>query len=440
MKGFIYNKDLCTGCKSCSAACTLENRWNVKIRRIYAYNGEAFLPEPVINLSMACNHCKAPLCLTGCPTSTFYRDTQSQAILTDNGKCIGCRYCLWNCPYNAPVLSSEKGYIEKCHFCFHRLNEGTEPACTSACPTGALHFGEIPDKNGTDRVSWMPSRNINPALHLTGERDIIPLKIIPDTTLTEGTSSVNPIMTKNISKEWSLIAFTFLISVSSGINIAGLAGNINPTGLVPLLLLILAGIFSVFHLKLPFRAWRAINNIRSSALSREIILFLVYGTLLFIILIFNNSVIRVITPFTGLLLLLSIDNVYTYSDKSPWLFLHSGQSFLTGLLVASFVMNALLPFLFVASIKLLYNLIVLYKFSNENYFYFAIRFIRIAFLILSLIIIVTGVEKRLIAGYAVFLTGELIDRIMYYVDFKPINISNSFIETIIPTRYEEERN
>jgi hypothetical protein len=53
---------------------------------------------------------------------------------------------------------------------------------------------------------------------------------------------------------------------------------------------------------------------------------------------------------------------------------------------------------------------------------------------------VTGVEKRLIAGYSVFLTGELIDRIMYYVDFKPINISNSFIETIIPTRYEEERN
>ena len=185
MKGFIFNHDKCVGCKACSAACALENNWSVNARIIYTQNGEAFLPEPVINLSMACNHCEEPLCLYGCPVTAFYRDPESPAILTDQKKCIGCKYCIWNCPYDAPKLDPAKGYVEKCHLCYHRLHEEMEPACTSACPTGALSFGDIPGQGRLHDIKWIPDRKLNPSLLLTGNRYNKALKIIPDSPAIE---------------------------------------------------------------------------------------------------------------------------------------------------------------------------------------------------------------------------------------------------------------
>jgi Fe-S-cluster-containing dehydrogenase component len=37
------------------------------------------------------------------------------------------------------------GYIDKCTFCHHRVEEGLDPACVSSCPTRCMHFGSLDD-------------------------------------------------------------------------------------------------------------------------------------------------------------------------------------------------------------------------------------------------------------------------------------------------------
>jgi hypothetical protein len=60
-------------------------------------------------------------------------------------------------------------------------------------------------------------------------------------------------------------------------------------------------------------------------------------------------------------------------------------------------------------------------------------------LLISAMAIFTGFEKKLVVGYAVFLTGEVLDRIMYYIDLELVNIKTIINETIIPITYEKER-
>ena len=72
------------------------------------------------------------------------RKDADTGIVTYNAEaCIGCRYCVWACPYNVPKWDFEEafGEIHKCQFCNHLLAEGKLPACVESCPTGASLFG-----------------------------------------------------------------------------------------------------------------------------------------------------------------------------------------------------------------------------------------------------------------------------------------------------------
>ncbi len=434
-KGFVFNQSLCVNCKACSAACSLENNFTVKVRNVLTYNREAAASVPLSHLSIACNHCEIPVCMMGCPVSAYRYDSLSEAVIVDESKCFGCKYCVWNCPYDAPKYDPVKGVIGKCHFCYSRLGEGIEPACSSGCPTGALSYADLSELNPMNTTEWFPENELSPSFRFKGITKNIPLRIIPDSLFIKKINSV-PEEKKIRRSDWSLILFSFfsMLSVSFIASLL-LKGELRDS-LLLVILLFLPGVFSVFHLSKWYRAWRAVFNFKSSPLSREIAAYLFY-VIISITSVFSHAPwLLVVAVVSGLLLLLAIDGVYIYSQKDPVVYLHSGQTFITALLLISFLSGSVWPFIFIACIKILIS-IYLYKPSGRNID--ILRHIRNALLLVAGASIISGISYPQLSVIIIFLTGEFLDRILFYFDFEPTNINNLIYKHIAEGKYETER-
>ncbi len=101
-------------------------------------------------LSMGCNHCLDADCIKGCPVDAYTKDPVTGIVLHSADACIGCQYCVWNCPYSVPQFNPERGVVGKCDMCHGRLAEGLEPACVNACPENAIQI-EIVNTDGVAR-------------------------------------------------------------------------------------------------------------------------------------------------------------------------------------------------------------------------------------------------------------------------------------------------
>jgi anaerobic dimethyl sulfoxide reductase subunit B (iron-sulfur subunit) len=151
--GFFINQSLCSGCKACAMACKDKNNLDDErfFRNVTEYSGGGFAADGdlYINnvwaywISVACNHCEKPKCVEGCPTKAMQKRENDGIVFVDQNVCIGCRYCVWNCPYHAPAFDSVKGKMSKCDFCMDLLEKGEEPACVAACPLELIQFGPI---------------------------------------------------------------------------------------------------------------------------------------------------------------------------------------------------------------------------------------------------------------------------------------------------------
>ena len=159
------------------------------------YYGDYENPK-VVYQPMMCQHCDNAPCENVCPVAATNHSAEGLNQMTYN-RCIGTRYCANNCPFkvrrfnwldyttadlfaaNEPTVSGEelpfgadnltrmvlnpdvtvrsRGVIEKCSFCVQRIQEGkltakrenrrladadVRTACQTACPTGAIVFGD----------------------------------------------------------------------------------------------------------------------------------------------------------------------------------------------------------------------------------------------------------------------------------------------------------
>lgn len=148
----------CTGCHACSVACKSENAVPPGVWRTWVKQGEKghFPNVSTSFLPVMCNNCESPICIRNCPTQATYR-REDGIIMVDPHRCIGCKYCMASCPFDARYLNPMKNIVQKCAWCYHRVDAGLEPACVNSCPTRAMVFGDLNDPSS--EVSRLLARN-----------------------------------------------------------------------------------------------------------------------------------------------------------------------------------------------------------------------------------------------------------------------------------------
>ena len=197
--GMVIDTDACIGCNACVVACQVENNGPVigpdeiargrdmHWLRIDTYQvGPETAPQTGFQ-PVPCMHCEEAPCEPVCPVSASVHDHEGLNVQVYN-RCIGTRFCEANCPYkvrrfnffgyadgqewgplgadilaaknNPDVTVRARGVMEKCTYCVQRISRarrtaekedrGLGPgevvtACQAACPTQAIHFGNLAD-------------------------------------------------------------------------------------------------------------------------------------------------------------------------------------------------------------------------------------------------------------------------------------------------------
>ena len=206
----------CIGCRACQVAC---KQWNdrdgesTSLEDTLGFQNPAMLSAKTYTLisfhelvndkaaggldyafaMRRCLHCIEPACASACPTEALYR--QPDGPVTYNAdRCIGCRYCVWACPWGVPTAEwdSLAPKIHKCTHCADRCDQplpgsrnGTAlssdeskrfqdsiqvPACVKACPADALRYGTRDEMlaEARRRIAARPDTYVN---HVYGERE-----------------------------------------------------------------------------------------------------------------------------------------------------------------------------------------------------------------------------------------------------------------------------
>lgn len=183
--GMIIDVGACLGCRRCEFACKKENNIpeNLQMNWIRVFERKnweginqvhSYPPQNSRTdyfdynkpnswyLPAQCYHCDNPPCVKVCPVGATYK-SEDGIVMINYDRCIGCRYCMVACPYNArrfnwgapefkdsrelnsKVPERPPGVVEKCTFCVHRTRRGKKPRCVEACPVQARHFGNLTD-------------------------------------------------------------------------------------------------------------------------------------------------------------------------------------------------------------------------------------------------------------------------------------------------------
>ena len=196
--GYALDLSRCIGCRRCVYACTDENNQSrepeiqyirvlemkkehgVELAHSDAYYEADKVPrKDHFYMPVACQQCENSPCERVCPVGATWKEPDG-IVVVDYDWCIGCRYCMAACPYEArkfnwgePTIPAKdvnpdmhylgnrprsKGVVEKCTFCIQRVRKGKYPACVEICPVGARKFGNMLDSKSEVRYILQKKR------------------------------------------------------------------------------------------------------------------------------------------------------------------------------------------------------------------------------------------------------------------------------------------
>lgn len=142
----LFDVKRCVGCNGCVLACREKNQLSADgpLNRLGERSFLAMERRGGRSVRRACLHCAEPACVSACPVGALKKREDGSVTYTAD-LCIGCRYCVFACPYDVPQYewSSASPRVRKCQLCWHERQAfpGSKPACVQVCPTGALAFG-----------------------------------------------------------------------------------------------------------------------------------------------------------------------------------------------------------------------------------------------------------------------------------------------------------
>ncbi len=276
---FHFDMTRCIGCKCCVVACNEQNANPAEIlwRRVGEIEGGVYPDTTRHHLSMGCNHCLEPSCMTGCPVNAYTKDPITGIVLHSADACIGCQYCTWNCSYGVPQYNPARGVVGKCDMCHSRLTQDQLPACVAACPEGAIQIETVRidawrrDYHAADSPG-MPS----------ADDSLSTTRITQAKRMAANTGRVDLGRLRPEHPHTPLICMTVLTQLAVGafaaIWMLALVGSARHRAAAPLALMVtgIALAASTLHLGRPIHAWRALRMWRRSWLSREVLLFTLF--------------------------------------------------------------------------------------------------------------------------------------------------------------------
>lgn len=155
IKTLFIDPTRCIGCRACEAGC----------RECDTHKGESMVMVDFVDRGFSvatqptvCMHCEDPVapCAQVCPAQAIFISDEGVVQQADPSRCIGCKNCVYACPFGVPKFDVEARLMKKCNLCYDRTVQGLNPWCAQACPTDALWYGTFEEFAATRQGEPVP--------------------------------------------------------------------------------------------------------------------------------------------------------------------------------------------------------------------------------------------------------------------------------------------